>query len=50
MREDVLDAGADLGFLGIGLRCPLRHRLGRWLLAMDPADLASIGQKRLVGG
>lgn len=48
LREDVLDAGADRGFPGIGLGHALRHRLAGGLPAVDAAGLAAIGQEVLV--
>jgi hypothetical protein len=50
MGEDMLDAGANLGLLGVGPGGPLRHWFAFGLLAVDAADLAAIGQELLVGG
>src|SRR6202020_47313 len=47
-REDMLDAGADLGLEGVGAPRGLRHRPTRRLLAMDAADEAVPFEERLV--
>lgn len=47
--EDVLDAGADLRFDGVGLGGALGHRPAARFLAVDAADPALPLEPRLVG-
>src|SRR5947209_4546124 len=47
-REDMLDAGADLGLEGVGAARGVRHRPTRRLLAMDAADEAVPFEERFV--
>lgn len=49
LSEDVLDAGPDCGFGGVGLRGPLGHRPAPRLPAMDAADPALAPEPSLVG-